>query len=137
MFAQNLQKKAWKNPVRERVVFIFHLYAKIASKRKKNKKKSNRRRTLFFSIRYERFMHLAKVPIFVRRIMFELRLTPDIPFHNRRFLTPVLCVSSLPTQPFLFSRRFQRFHWERTQVKKRARRTARSVYSGTGRPTRC
>lgn len=73
-------------------------------------------------------MHLAKVPmIFVRRIMFELRLTPDIPFHNRRFLTPVLCVSSLPTQPFLFSRRFQRFLGERTQVKKRARRTARSV----------
>lgn len=42
---------------------------------------------------YERFMHLAKVPNFVRRIMFELRLTQDIRVTIVRFLTSVLFFS--------------------------------------------
>lgn len=102
----------------------------LCENRLKEKKNSNRRRTLtLYSIynicMYERFMHLAKVPNFVRRIMFELRLTQDIRVTIVRFFNvrPLFLL-----QPFLFSRRFQRFPvWELTQVKKRARRTVGCV----------
>lgn len=76
---------------------------------------------------YERFMHLAKVPNFVRRIMFELRLSQDILSTIDRFLTSVLSLSSPTAVSLLSTIPAVPAYGELTQVKKRARRTVGCV----------
>lgn len=72
-------------------------------------------------------MHLAKVPNFVRRIMFELRLSQDILSTIDRFLTSVLSLSSPTAVSLLSTIPAVPAYGELTQVKKRARRTVGCV----------